>query len=238
MDFAEMLIDAWSYTKGGILTNTNRWMKLILAVLCLGIPFNGYILRVYRGATPAPDVDDWGTLFVDGLKMFVIGLVYILPLMLVMLIILGVMVLVAVVDTTGVLGIFTGLLGALFNLLVYVMDFIVMVFLPVAYIRFARTGVFAEAFNFSALRETIEKIGWIRYIVAVVLIAVIIGVPLCIVVFVLFFVLLGAAIMFSNAITLLVGIIAVLLILALIVFPVIGVFQARYLTRVYEMAGE
>ena len=46
MDFAELLRDAWGYTDAGILKNTGRWMKLILAVICLGIPFNGYVLRV------------------------------------------------------------------------------------------------------------------------------------------------------------------------------------------------
>ncbi len=84
MDFEELLTDAWNYTLDGVFHNTARWMQLILAVLCLGLPFNGYILRVYRGITPAPEVDDWGTLFLDGLKVFVIGFVYIIPLVLIM----------------------------------------------------------------------------------------------------------------------------------------------------------
>ena len=50
MDFGNMLGDAFTYTKEGVLGNMNRWLKLILAILCLGLPFNGYILRVYRGA--------------------------------------------------------------------------------------------------------------------------------------------------------------------------------------------
>ena len=49
MDFGNMLGDAFTYTKEGVLGNMNRWLKLILAILCLGLPFNGYIMRVYRG---------------------------------------------------------------------------------------------------------------------------------------------------------------------------------------------
>jgi hypothetical protein len=225
------------YTDAGILKNTNRWMKLILAVICLGIPFNGYVLRVYRGADPAPDVDEWGTLFVDGLKMLAISVVYILPLMLLMFILIGAM-MVATVIGGEARGVFAGILGALANVLFYVLEFIVMALLPVAFIRFARTGVFAEAFNFAAMRETIGKIGWITYIVAVVLIALIIGIPVCILLCVLLAVLIGAAILPGSNLAVVFGAIAVLVILFLIVIPVISIFQARYLTRVYGSAGE
>ena len=191
----------------------------------------------YRGADPAPEVDEWGTLFVDGLKMLAIGIVYILPLMLLMLILIGA-VMVATIIGGGVLGIIAGILGALCNILVYILEFIVMAFLPVAYIRFARTGVFSEAFNFSAIRETIGKIGWITYIVAVVLIALIIGIPLCILLCVLFAVFIGAALLFNSNLAVVIGILAVLVILFLIIIPVVSIFQARYLTRVYGSAGE
>ena len=50
MDFGEMLGDAFTYTKEGVFLNMKRWLNLILAIICLGLPFNGYIMRVYRGA--------------------------------------------------------------------------------------------------------------------------------------------------------------------------------------------
>ena len=49
-----MLDDAFAFTKQGIFENTDRWLKLILAILCLGIPLNGYVMRIYRGIQPAP----------------------------------------------------------------------------------------------------------------------------------------------------------------------------------------
>ncbi|MDD1684930.1 MAG: DUF4013 domain-containing protein, partial [Methanoregula sp.] len=93
MDYAEMLGDAYAYTNEGVLENTNRWMKLILAILCLGFPFNGYTMRIYRGKKPAPDVDRWGTLFVDGLKMFFVALVYFIPLVIIMILVFGIVLL-------------------------------------------------------------------------------------------------------------------------------------------------
>ncbi len=50
MDFGMILDDAFAYTKQGIFENTDRWLKLIIAILCLGIPLNGYGMRIYRSA--------------------------------------------------------------------------------------------------------------------------------------------------------------------------------------------
>jgi hypothetical protein len=79
MNFGAILDDSFAYTKQGVFKNANRWLKLILAILCLGIPINGYVMRIYRGDHPAPEVDNWGTLFVDGLKLMIVGLIYTIP---------------------------------------------------------------------------------------------------------------------------------------------------------------
>lgn len=238
MDFAEMLVDSWDYTKSGIIANRTRWMQLIVAVLCLGIPFNGYILRVYRGTTPAPEIDDWGTLFFDGLKILALSIIYILPLLLILFLVFVLMILAypgGNLDEPGIAG---GFFEALFVFLFYFMEFVIAAILPVAYIRFARTGLFFEAFNLSAIKEIIGKIGWLNYIVAVVFIALIIGVPLTIVLFLFLFILFFALVLFNSNIAVVVGILAFLVLLLLIIIPLVGVFQARYLTRVYNLSGE
>jgi hypothetical protein len=238
MDFAELLGDALDYTRTGTLNNTNRWMRMILAVICLGLPFNGYILRVYRGATPAPEVDGWGTLFVDGLKMLAVGLVYIIPVMISALFLFIFMLLAMLSGTADEPGAAAVILESLFMALLYILEIIVAIFLPVAYIRFARTGVFLEAFNFSALKATIGRIGWLNYIIAVVLVGLVISVPLCVMIFAFFFVFLAAVWITGSNLIVMIGLIALLVIVLLPVIPLIGVFHARYLTRVYEMAGE
>jgi Protein of unknown function (DUF4013) len=234
MDYAEILIDAYTYTKEGVIDNTNRWMRLILAVLCLGFPFNGYTMRIYRGKKPAPEVDTWGELFVDGLKLFLVGLVYIIPLMIIMLLIFGVMHLAMAGGNPKEPGILVEVLENLFMFLMYIVEIFVGIFLPVAYIRFTRTGIFSEAFNFSAMMETIGKIGWINYVVAVVLIGLVIGIPVCILIFAFIFIFLAAVLLFAKNLVVIIGLLAVMVIILLLVLPLVGVFHARYLTRVYE----
>jgi hypothetical protein len=237
MDFAEILGDAFGYTREGVWGNMNRWLKLILAVLCLGLPFNGYIIRVYRGATPAPDVDQWGTLFVDGLKLLIVGIVYAIPLLVLWVLIYG----------TLFLTIFSGRMdtnameafspNVLLMLLFYIVEIAMVVIMPVASIRFARTGTFAEAFNFSAIADTIGKIGWLTYIVALVLISLVIGIPVFILVFA-FIIIAGATVLLLNAgFAGLIFFIGLGILLLLVLSPIFGVFQARSMTRVYDSAA-
>jgi hypothetical protein len=237
MDFAEILGDAFTYARDGIVGNTNRWLKLILAVLCLGLPFNGYIVRVYRGATPAPEVDRWGELFVDGLKLVIVGIVYFIPVIVLWILIFGAMIYAGFSGSAESAVAATGA-NLLLMMLMYILEILIAVLLPVAYIRFARTGSFSEAFDFRAILETIGKIGWLNYIVAVILVSLVVGIP--ILVLVLGFILVGGIALFlaltmsENAILLFFGVLGLMLLVILIIAPVLGVFQARYMTRVYD----
>jgi hypothetical protein len=59
---------------------------------------------------------------------------------------------------------------------------------PIAFIRFARTDKFGEAFNFSAILAHIGKIGWVEYIITLVVLiitAIVVGIIVCIIVFIL-----------------------------------------------------
>lgn len=59
-------------------------------------------------------------------------------------------------------------------------------------IRFARTGSMGEAFNFGAILETIGKIGWLNYIVALIILFIVMLVVGCVVgIFFLVSILLG-----------------------------------------------
>ena len=63
------------------------WVLLIPLILALAL-LGGYGVeitrRVIRGLTPAlPEWDDWGALIVDGFKVWVIGIVYALPVIIV-----------------------------------------------------------------------------------------------------------------------------------------------------------
>jgi hypothetical protein len=235
MDYSHMLDDAFHYTKKGILGSADRWIKLILAIICLGIPLNGYVMRIYRGADPAPEVDQWGTLFIDGLKLIVVGIIYAIPVMIVGAFVYGGMMLTLMQGNTAAMETWSpnvGLLG-----LMYVVEIIIGIIMPVAAIRFARTASFSEAFNVGAILETIKKIGWINYLIALILITVVIAIPVGIIVFGM--ILIGGISMYmlgGNTATLF-GFIAAAILIILALAPLFTVFQARYMTRVYDSAA-
>jgi hypothetical protein len=121
-------------------------------------------------------------------------------------------------------------------LLMYLVEIVLGLIVPVASIRFARTNTFSEAFNVGAIFGYIGKIGWINYIIALILVALVIGIPICILVF--GFILIGGITMFmfkADSIAIL-GFILALVIIILTLAPLFTVFQARYMTRVYDSA--
>ena len=236
MDYSHVLDDALHYTKEGIFGSADRWMKLVLAIICLGIPLNGYVMRIYRGADPAPDVEEWGTLFVDGLKLIVVGIIYAVPVMIVWAFVYESMLLALMQGNTAAMENWSPNLGLMG--LMYVLEILIGIIMPVAAIRFARTASFSEAFNIGAILETIKKIGWINYLIALILIAIVIAIPVCIIIFGM--ILVGGISMFmlgGNTATL-VGFIAAAILIILALAPLLTVFQARYMTRVYDSAAQ
>jgi hypothetical protein len=240
MDFGLMLDDAFAFTKQGIFENTGRWLKLILAILCLGIPLNGYVMRIYRGIQPAPEVDNWGSLFVDGLKLILLGLVYAIPIFVLYAMIYG-SIFMAVLSGNSAnmdsseIAEWTPNVGLM--LLMFLVEIAVGLIVPVASIILARTNSFSEAFNIGAILRYIGKIGWINYIIALILITLVIAIP--VVILVLAFILLGGIFMvlFRVGNIAILGFILALVIIILTLAPLFAVFQARYMTRVYDSAS-
>jgi hypothetical protein len=241
MDFGMILDDALAYTKQGVFENTDRWLKLIIAILCLGIPMNGYVMRIYRGLQPVPEVDHWGSLFVDGLKLILLSLVYAIPVFIVYAIMYGSIILAAMSESptkpdTSMMSGWAPNTGLL--VLIFIVEIAIGLIMPVASIRFARTNSFSEGFNVGAILNYIGKIGWINYILALLLITLVIAIPICILV--LGFILLGGITMFIfkvNSIAIL-GFILAMILIILILAPLFAVFQARYMTRVYDSVAQ
>lgn len=83
MDFGEILSNSLKYPTKGI-------GKVILLGIILAIPIVnfigiGYLLRVMKatvtGFDELPDFDEVGELFIDGLKLLVVGIIYSIPLL-------------------------------------------------------------------------------------------------------------------------------------------------------------
>ncbi len=231
MDFGKLIEETYNYTKTGVFNRTDRWLRLILATILIGIPLYGWVLRIYRGANPAPDVDAWGTLCIDGLKLLIICLIYAIPVILITLI--QNLVLYGSIIGVGVRHVGTAMPFSpgkmlLFLALIVIFEIIIAILVPIASIRFARTGKFLEAFNFRAIIDSIGKIGWLNYIIAIILLAVVIGIPIFVLVVIAVF-----AGIFAGHILIALGIV---LLFILIITPLLATFQARYYTQVYDSA--
>jgi len=110
-----------------------------------------------------------------------------------------------------------GMFGAvLFGVIILaIVAFIIWLIVATACVRLARTNSIGEAFNFGEIFSHIGKIGWVNYIVALLVMGIIVGI-----------------VMFILEIIPYIG-----FILVLIVTPLIAIFQARYLCLLYDSAG-
>ncbi len=223
MDYGKVISNSFEYTKEALF---GKWMQwVILAVLALVQTFtaslipmlSGYVVRVLAGKTPAPEIDGWGQLFIDGWKMNIIMLVYMIPAILVFLVLggLGALGAMATSDPTAAgAAILAAMAGAFLAFLVA----IVMAFIALfALLRFAHTDSLGEAFNFKAIFAQIGGLGWGTWIIAVI-------------------VLLVVAVVYGIVVGILGAIPLLGWLIALFLNAAIALFYARYLAQVYEEA--
>jgi hypothetical protein len=191
-----------------------QWLLLVIATILLCLPLLGYSLKVLRGDKPAPEVKEWGTLFIDGIKYAIIEIIYAIPVIIVAVIAVAPVLMAAFSGnpTAMLAGIGATLIGLVVLVIVAV---IVCMFEFIGVVRFARTGSMGEAFNFSAILATIGKLGWISYLIAIIIVVVLIGIVAGIL----------SAIPFIGSL------------LVFLLVPFIALFQARYLCQVYDSAG-
>jgi hypothetical protein len=176
-----MLGDALSYLK-----NSDDWIPTlliggvlsVLSVLILpAFIIQGYLVRVLRGAAKedraAPSFTDWGGLVVDGIKLFLVSVVYglaaMVPIVAVLFAVFGISS-VTTDPTTGAPNAAVGLLGVVATLLVLLFGLLVGYFAPAGYANFAVEDSLGAAFDVStivAAATTSEYFkGWILAVVA------------------------------------------------------------------------
>jgi len=240
MDYGTMLDETFAYTKESVWGKTKRWLVLIGCMILFPLIL-GYMVRIYRGFSPAPEPEQWGSMFIDGLKLIVIEVVYSAPVIL--LILIAFLPLLSVLITGGAMSQdfssfsdaqfeqwilihpeFISAVGLLVILLLLAIlcGIIISIFSFLGAVRFARTDSMAEAFNFSAIVSHIRRIGWLNYLLALIVISVI-----------------GFIFgMITNVFSLIpmVGDIIGLIVMVILYVPYI-IFTSRYAALVYD-AGE
>jgi hypothetical protein len=210
MDYSQMLNDSFEYTKEALWGKWMKWILLIVSAIIFPL-FLGYTMEVMRGKKPAPELQNWGKLFIDGLKLFVTELIYAIPIIILAVFLVGGSVLVLAGGDPGmVMAAIGALAGGL--LVIVIIAILIMLVATIGYIRLARTDSIGEAFNFSAILDRIGKIGWGSYIVALIIIALVIWV--------------------IEVIFMLIPFVGVLL--NLLFVPAYGIFFTRYITLIYD----
>ena len=214
---------AFSYTKEGFLGSWKRWILLLILVFIQSITlylvpvFNGYLLRVAGSNDSAPDVNQWFKLFIDGWKILIVQIIYMLP-VIILAVVFGFLALLP-----EVMAIASGsapnielILGMILSLaIIFLVSILITLFLFMGIIRLGQTGKLGEAFNFSAINKAISTgVGWLGYIGYCILLWIIILIY-------------GIVIGLLNVIPI-VGII-----LALIITPLVSVFATAYLRNIY-----
>ena len=207
-----MLGDSFEYTKEALVDKYMRWLILIIGTIIFPIIL-GYTLRVYRGERTPPDPQDWVAVFIDGIKLFIVQLIWAIPIIIVAVLFFGgaSALMMSGSDSASAAGVGTMLIGIPIMLIV---TLVVALFATLGVVRFARTDSFGEAFNFSAILAHIGRIGWGSYVIALIV--------LMAVIFVISFVL---------------GIIPIIgWLISIVIGPAISIFAARYISMLYDSA--
>ena len=217
MDYGNMVGESFEYAKEAVVGKWNKWVMLIIATILLGLPLMGYAMKVLRGEKPAPEVDDWGTLFMDGIKYLIVMIIYMIPAMIVLFVFVGASALAAMSNNpTAAMAAIGGMLIGL--LLFAVIALITSIFALIGAVRFARTGSIGEAFNFAAILATIGKIGWVPYIIALVVYIVV-------------------AVIYSIIVSIIQMIPILGFLVSLCIIAPWSLFSARYICQLYDSAG-
>lgn len=207
-----MLGDSFSYAKDAVWGKWVQWILLAISTIIFPL-IMGYMVRIYSGVKPAPEPGNWVGMFIDGLKLFVIGFIYAIPLFIIMAIF---MVPAFMAANGGDPLLALGSLG-IGLLLVLIVGIIISLISAIGIIRFAHTDSIGQAFAFGAILEHIGKIGWGSYIIALIILWIV-------------------GIVFGFVVGLLGAIPVLGWLITFLLYPVWAIFAARYMTLIYESA--
>lgn len=193
---------------------------LVAVSLVAALVLEGYVYQVYRHPIRPPDLERPVELVLSGVRLLVVSIVYLVPVLAVLVIFggIGVAGILASGQSQDMAALFSALatlgLAVLLALIAWVVVGLVS---SLALVRCAQHDDLREAFNVWAIVEHIGRIGWVNYIVAMVVAWAVLGIAYVVI-----------------------GIFSGLPVIGWIAGVVIGlaalIFFARYLSLVYDFA--
>jgi hypothetical protein len=174
MDIGDIVSDAVKYP-------STDWKKVIILGILFVISFlivpaffaMGYTFRALKasiaGSDELPEFDEWGDMFIDGLKVFIVNIAYfIIPFIVIFIgtwASISSMIAVSGAGTVANPTIFLGLVG----ITVIIGIMLAIIFGLLALIAIANMALYdselGAAFRFSEILERIAMIGWGKYII-------------------------------------------------------------------------
>lgn len=224
MDIGKIISDSAEFTRDAVWGRWVRWVMLVISTIIFPLLF-GYMMEIYRGNPTPPECTNWIARFIDGLKLIVASFIYSIPLLIV-LIITFLPVISEFFNQITMEGdidyavfepfILPVLIGIIITCILGLIIFLIS---TIGIIRMARMNRFMEAFNISGILTTIRSIGWINYIIGLIVLYVI-------------------AMVLGVVINLIMEVHLIGLIIGLFLYPVLIIFESRYVTILYETSGE
>lgn len=224
MDIGEIISDSIKYP-------SSSWGKvLILGIITIAsiliVPLFlllGYMFRIIKatlaGIDELPEFDEIGEMFVDGLKVFVVGFIYAIPVWIISAIV-GLLTGGNTVATATSLGTGYALAFILGNIITIIIAVIIGLIEIMAIVNMAyNNGDLGTAFRFSEILDIISTIGWGKYIITYIVIVILAAIGLLIGIFTMI---------------ILIGFI----LLPLIIVPYVIMFEARGIALLFTDAME
>lgn len=226
MEFGKMLGDSYEYTKNGLFGQWGRWLLLFISMIIFPL-WGGYQWKIYKGESEMPPLKGWIEMFINGIKLILVSIAYFIIPFIISMVLGGAG---ALADGGSGTASAASIVGAIISIIVY---FLFSLIAMMALIRFARTNSFGEAFNISAINAHIGKIGWLNYILALLILWIVLIVAILI--FVIAMTIISIALALIPVVGWLLALILIVIV-AILIGPFIGVFEARYLTLIYDSA--
>jgi len=180
LSIGENLITSFNFAKNGLVGHWSRYFILMLIGCIFYLPLDpldsplgyillqipvfilfGYQVKIFKGGDTAPELVGYGQMLIDGIKLFIIIFVYVF---------LGVVILIFLMLLLE-FDLFNETLGDTIPILITMAPGLILSM--VGGIRFAKTDKFGEGFNFRAVFATIKEIGWVHYILSVIVFVII-----------------------------------------------------------------
>lgn len=176
MRISDKLSESWGFAQEALFGKWVRWIMLVISSIIFPVMY-GYTVRIMRGNHPVYEEESFFGLFIDGIKLFVINIVYMIIPMVVLFGTIGYTI-VGIVSSRNEITL-DSMLPVLGGLLTGIVLFIVCAIIfglvnIIGAVRFARTGSMGEAFAVREIVSTIGKIGWIHYIASLIALIVVV----------------------------------------------------------------